>query len=332
MLVSKGSEFPGDVWAFVQDNIEKPREFTSEGTFTDPQGTRLRWEVNRSQAMMWARGQYLQLPGVPPPPPSDAGAGNHLNIYPPAFLATWKEGVIKASANHVGYMPVMTVYLSEHGRVTKVEGGGKDGDLFRYLNNLPQFKNAAFPGAPEVGYWYLAADGFAINPKYVRDVDLLSKGSSGYANVIERQRAGVQHFSFTSPAGMFPVDPKMIEYGKKQGLVLSHTAHMHVYFGTVKWKLADSGEWITISDKGNVAALAMPETRALAAKYGDPNLILRYEWVPEIPGINAPGDVDRDYGADPWKWIASEWGRIQAGTYGHYVEDYQMLGSAAVAH
>jgi hypothetical protein len=102
-----------------------------------------------------------------------------------------------------------------------------------------------------------------------------------------------------------------------------------VYFGTVRWKLADTGEWVTIAENGNVKAFEDPEVRALAAKYGDPNLIFRYEWIPSIPGVNVPGDHEKDYGADPWKWIMAEWDRIQKNNYEYYVEDYKMQITAA---
>ncbi len=48
--------------------------------------------------------------------------------------------------------------------------------------------------------------------------------------------------------------------------------------------MADTGEWIAISENGNVKAFEDPEVH-LAARYGDQALIFRYEWVPSIPGI-----------------------------------------------
>jgi hypothetical protein len=309
-LVSKASTFPGDVWSLVDDRIVKPIPHVTEGMLTDPEGTRLHWTLTPEQTRRWTQG---------------AGNSNHLNIYPPVAHATWREGVIRAAANHTGFFPPMTVHLNENGRVVRVEGGGKNGDLFRMVLDHPKMKNAKFPTAREGGYWYLTQDGFATNPKFVRNMIPLTKGSIEFNNLSERQRAGVQHFSFSQPAGINfgdNVDPRDIEYAKQAGLPLEHTAHMHVYFATIKWKLGDTGEWITLSDRGQVKAFDDPEIRALASKYGDPDQLFRYEWIPEIPGVNTPGDYARDYSADPWKWIMSEWGRIQSGKYPHYVEDY----------
>ena len=44
-----------------------------------------------------------------------------------------------------------------------------------------------------------------------------------------------------------------------------------------------------------------PEVRALASRYGDPDKVLATEWIPEVPGINAPGDYE-SYGEDPYAY------------------------------
>ncbi len=310
-LLGKSTEFPGDLWNMVDDKIVKPISHVSEGSITDPEGTRLHWTTTPEQTKGWAKR---------------TGASGHLNIYPPPAQATWSERTLRAEANHTGFYPTMTVTLSEHGRVDKIEGGGRVGEMFRMLVENPKMKNAKFPSAPESGYWFLTQDGFGTNPKFVRDVELLMSGAGNVGNLSERNRAGVQHFSFADPSRSD--NPADAAYAKAAGLPIDHTAHMHVYFPTVRWKLADTGEWMTVSENGNVKVFDDPEVRALAAKYGDPNLIFRYEWIPSIPGVNVPGDHDRDYGADPWKWIMAEWKRIQSGSFERYVDDYTMQRAA----
>ena len=86
---------------------------------------------------------------------------------------------------------------------------------------------------------------------------------------------------------------------------------------------------MTIAEKGYVKAFDDPEIQAPAAQYGDPELILGYAWIPSIAGINVPGDYQADFAADPWAWILQEWGKIEEGTYGHYVEDYSLEPLAA---
>ncbi|OFV96187.1 MAG: hypothetical protein A3F68_04995 [Acidobacteria bacterium RIFCSPLOWO2_12_FULL_54_10] len=305
-LLSKFAAFPGDVWSLVDDRVDAPKAHVSEGTFTDAEGTNLHWTLTPEETKRWAESNWN--PG-------------HLSVYPSPPRATWKPGgVVAAASNHTGYQEFMKVFIDEHGRVMRVEGGGRTGDLFRTLVEHPKFKNAKFPSTTVPGYWYLNADGFGTNPKAVRDMDHLINGSQTWSNMSERNRAGVQHFSYSHPAK--EENPKDEAYANAEGLPLKHTMHMHTFFSTVRWKLADTGEWITVSDKGWLKAFDDPEVRALAAKYGDPKDLFRYEWIPAIPGVNVAGEHERDYGKDPWGYLMKEWAKIQAGTYEYYVDDY----------
>lgn len=323
-LLMKSASFPADVWSMVEDKIVKPIDKVSEGSFVDPEGTSLRWTVTRPQALKWK--EFASV------------ANNHMFLYPHPRNAASMSGVICGAGNHVGFFPRMCVHLDDRGRVVRVEGGGRKGELFRGLVTHPLFASARFPTAAAPGYWYLSPDGFATNPKFVRNMETLVNGSTDFTNLSERQRGGVQHFSFSSYAGLFDatqaeidqaikekrgmgrlfdIDPHDVAYAKANKLPISHTAHVHVYFGTVKYRLRDNGEVLTISDKGRVTAYSNPEVRALAAKYGDPDAILSYDWVPGIPGINEPGNYERDYARDPWSWLMREWKQISNGSYAY---------------
>jgi hypothetical protein len=146
----------------------------------------------------------------------------------------------------------------------------------------------------------------------VRDLARLEKGSPASGT----SASGTAPASSTSFSRRRRVRSEGSEYAKAQGvpprLPLNHTMHMHVYFPTIRWRLADTGEWITIAENGNVRAFDDPEVRALAARYQDPALMFRYEWIPAMPGVNVPGDHERDYAADPWKWVMQS-GRRSAG-------------------
>ena len=49
-------------------------------------------------------------------------------------------------------------------------------------------------------------------------------------------------------------------------------------------------------------ALDDPEVRQLAEKYGDPDDLLREDWIPQIPGITCAGSYEH-YARNPGKWI-----------------------------
>lgn len=313
-LISKAVEFPSDVWNLVDETIVRPVSFVSEVHLTDPEGTHLEWTLTPEQANKWRE---------------DSGGANHLYVYPSAVYSTLKEGaVIRAHGNHTGVFPTMSVYLNKYGVAERVEGGDRVGQLFSMLLNHPKLKNVKFPKAPAPGYWYLRQDGLATNPKYVRNLQAYIKGDAWMANLTERQRAGVQHLAFSYESR----EPEDLALAQKEGIPLGqneHTNHMHLYFPTFRWKLRDTGEWVTIVEKGNLQVFQDPEVRALGSKYGDPELLFRYEWIPAIPGINVPGDYE-SFARNPYQWIMDEWQEIQAGTYSYFIEDYSLQQQAGL--
>ena len=308
-LLSKAAEFPADVWNLVDEKTLRPVPFVSEVTFQDPEGTNLHWTLTPEQAQFWS---------------SNTGNSNHIYIYPSPLHSTLQEGaVLVAHANHTGIFPTMTVRLDNYGGIQRIEGGGRLGELFQMLVEHPSFKDVKFPKVPGSGYWFFRQDGFATNPKYVRSIPAMIEGTPWMANLSERQRAGVQHLAFSYDSD----DPEDLAYAKERGIPLGggeHTAHMHNYFATVQWKLRDTGEWLTLGEKGYVTMFDDPEVRALASRYGDPEVLFRYEWIPSIPGVNVEGDYTNDFARDPWSWIMSEWQQIQASTYQYFVEDYAL--------
>jgi hypothetical protein len=68
----------------------------------------------------------------------------------------------------------------------------------------------------------------------------------------------------------------------------------------------EDGKTIKLIDKGHLTTLDDPEIRNLAARYGNPDEVLREAWIPAIPGINVDGSYSRDYAGDPGSWIAKE--------------------------
>jgi hypothetical protein len=101
-----------------------------------------------------------------------------------------------------------------------------------------------------------------------------------------------------------------------------HAWHFHNYFVTYAVKLRDEDQTINVIDKGHLTPMDNAEVRALASRYGNPDLIMREEWIPALPGINAPGDYRKDYAPDPWAYIKREGEQIEKGTYRYLLEGY----------
>ena len=308
-LLSKAAEFPADVWNLVDEKTLRPIPFISEVTFQDPEGTNLAWTLTPEESSIWSR---------------NSGSSNHIYVYPSPLHSSIQEGgVLAAHANHTGIFPTMTVHLDRYGAIERIEGGERVAEMFNILLNDPAFQDVKFPKAPAPGYWFFRQDGFATNPKFIRSIPALIEGEPFLPNASERNRAGIQHLAFAYDS----VDPEDISYANQRGIPLGegqHNFHMHVYFPTAQWKLRDTGEWLTVAEKGHVTMFDDPEVRALAASYGDPDLLFRYEWNPSIPGVNVGGEYEKDFAQDPWNWIMAEWEQIQAGAYEYFVEDYSL--------
>jgi hypothetical protein len=67
-----------------------------------------------------------------------------------------------------------------------------------------------------------------------------------------------------------------------------------------------------------MTSLDNPEVRALASRYGDPDYLLTEDWIPDVPGINAPGDYLKDYAPNPGAHALAVMDRAIKGAYDHY--------------
>jgi hypothetical protein len=322
-LLSKVPEFPGDVWKLAEQKILDALPFIESVRMTDPEGTDVRWSVTEEGAEKWAKAALLQ---------------GHLFMYPlqgsrgildAAFdsqVFPDSNGVLAGCSNHTAYFPCVKTYI-EHGQISRIEGGGKMGDIARLLLDNPELKNAKYPDAPRPGYWYWFEAALGTNPKYFRPIDALMEGGQGGINTFERNRSGVFHFGF----GFESLDKEARAYCDANDLPCDHAWHIHNYFITYAAKLRDEEQTIDIIDRGRLSTLDNAEVRALASRYGDPDLILREEWIPGMPGINEPGDYQRDYAPDPWKWVERSGQEIKKGTYKYLLEGYPTPGGMSTS-
>lgn len=313
-LLSKVPEFPGDVWKLAEQKILDAIPFIESVRMTDPEGTDVRWSVTEEEAEKWARAALLQ---------------GHLFMYPlqgsrgiidAAFdsqVFPDSSGVLAGCSNHTAYFPCVKTYI-QNGQISRIEGGGKMGDLARLMLDHPKLKNAKYPDAPRQGYWYWFEAALGTNPKYFRPIQALMAGGDGGINTFERNRSGIFHFGL----GFESLDKEARAYCDANDLPCDHAWHIHTYFTTYAAKLRDENQTINIIDRGRMSTLDNAEVRALASRYGDPDLILREEWIPSIPGINVPGDYQKDFAGDPWKWIKKTGEEIEKGTYKYLLESY----------
>lgn len=143
-----------------------------------------------------------------------------------------------------------------------------------------------------------------VNPKASRPHNVMESAIARASFVEERKRSGIMHLGFGNTTHENSL------WAAENQLPGSHY-HVHLYFPTYTIETRD-GRRMKVIDRGHLTALDDPEVRQIAAKYGDPDELLREDWIPAIPGINTPGDYVRDYAGDPGAWIVQEHRRAYA--------------------
>jgi hypothetical protein len=329
-ISSQVPNFPGDVWRLVETKTIEPLAFIDRIEIADPEGTAFAADLSPEVAQTWAKGVYqqghlymfpTQATGRWPYslikyPAYDDGKG----FLPPILLEV--NGVIASTNSHRATHPRMEMHFDK-GRVSKVVGGGWYGEGFRLLLGYPGTQELTWPFFDKPGYWWLYEAGTGTNPKYFKHPgEMLLPVSARElllgGNLSERNVAGVIHWAVGAEAEHGPekpgaVSPKTVEFGKQHNVPIGHSMHQHNVLPTYQVRIRGTGQWQTLIEHGNLAALSDPEVRALAARYGNPDELLRKDFVHPIPGITIPGKYD-DYGRDPGRWW-QRWAReIEAGT------------------
>jgi hypothetical protein len=212
---------------------------------------------------------------------------------PPIIVKEDATGVVSGTTSHFSRpFPQIKVDL-EGGQIVKVVGGGQYGDAWRDL--LEESRHTQYPCFPRPGLFYLWEAAIGTNPKIVRPSRIEKHSSGGFE--WERRRSGVIHMGF----GTLWRAPEE-KWAGERGFLYGHL-HIHLLFPTLV-VTAKNGREYSVIRSGRLTALDDPEVRQLAARYGDPDELLREDWIPEIPGITSPGSYE-EYAKDPASWIYS---------------------------
>lgn len=248
---------------------------------TDPEGTDITWTY-------WEEYYDGSRYGFSADP-----RNGHLFSHPvPPLIANEDaRGVVAGTTSHFSRaFPRVRVEL-EGGQIVKVEGGAAYGDAWRDL--LEESKGTQYPCFPRPGLFYLWEAAIGTNPKIVRPGHIERHSSGGFE--WERRRSGVIHMGF----GTLWRSPEE-RWAGEHGLLYGHL-HIHLLFPTLVVVAKDGVEHAVIRN-GRLTALDDPEVRAQAARYGDPEELLKEDWIPEIPGITCAGSYE-EYARDPAAWI-----------------------------
>jgi hypothetical protein len=322
-LMSQVPAFPGDVWRLIETKTIEPLGFVDRVEVTDPEGTAFGYDVSEEAAKRWSAGVYQQ---------------GHLYMFPaqatgrypyslveyPAFRSEYLKpmlpdvsGVIASTLSHTAAHPRMEIQVT-NGKISDIKGGGLYGEGMRLLLKYPGTQDMTWPFFDKPGYWWLYEAGTGTNPKYFKHPAEVLRGN----NLSERNNSGVVHWAFGAEAQHGPekngeVSPATMEFGEKHQLPTGHSMHHHNTLPTFQVRVRDLDQWLTLIEHGGLTALNDLYVRALASRYGNPDQILRRDYVTPLPGINMPGNYN-DYARNPgafWvKWAES----VEAGKYEYF--------------
>jgi hypothetical protein len=324
-LQSQMSTYPGDVWQLAEEQLLEPLVYIDRVESRDPEGMNLWSDITDEMAQRWAAGAY-QRGHLYMFPNQATGRFGYSFVNYPAFQAKWLprepiariNGVLAGTQGHGGFYPRWEITFT-NGFITDVKGGGAQGAALQEFIHWDKLNNLTYPYHNQPGFWYLYEIAFGSHPKGFRHpIPLLKSGNTSP----ERIRSGVIHWGLGIRLWHDPDAPteskKWREFSEEHNVPFDHGWHTHTYFTTYRVRLRNADKWVTLLDKGHMASLDNPEVRALASRYGDPNYLLAEDWIPEIPGINAPGDYMKDYAPNPGKYALDVMDRAIKGGYDHY--------------
>ncbi len=303
-LMSQVPSFPADVWRMIESKTIEPLAFVERTEVTDPEGTAFGYDVSEAEAKGWAAGVYQQGHLYMFPAQATGRFPYSVVEYPvmtgryiPGVLPE-VSGIIASTTSHAASHPRMEIVVKS-GKIAEVRGGGLYGEGTRLLQTYPGTQEMQWPHHEKRGYWWLYEAGMGTNPKYFKHPIEVLEG----INLSERNVAGVIHWAFGSEAAMGP--DKIGEWAEetrqfsiKNNLPMGHSLHHHNLFPTMQVKIRELDQWITLLEHGGLTSYDDLGVRALTSRYGNPNEILRRDYITAMPGVNAPGTYE-SYARDP---------------------------------
>jgi len=317
-LLNGMSGFPADVWQLAETQTLDPLAYIDKIHLTDPQGTDMAADLTEEQAQKFERGVYHRGHMFMNPNQAYGRFGYSVVDYP-GFQKDWLSpepmvifnGTTAGVNQGGGFYPRVEVHFV-NGDITEVKGGGIFGDMWRAAMKYPHINDLTYPFYKHAGFFHMYEFALGTNPKSARYPD---------GGGPERFRSGVFHlgtgvFVQHAPNAM-TMPQEWMDFTKKNNFPIDHGWHIQIYQATYQVHLRNANKWIALVDGGRLTSLDSPEVRALASRYGNPDQVLAEDWIPEIPGINAPGSYD-DFAKTPWKYAYDQLGQVADGTYKYF--------------
>ena len=319
------SAYPADLWLLTEEQTMEPLASVDKVHVTDPEGTDASWDLSEDQAQRWVRGVYLRGHLFMFPNEAYGQFGQSSVDFPvihsdyiPLEPIVLLNGTIAGTNGHGGFFPRIEEHFKD-GYLVDVKGGGNYGELLRtYLTKYPNINTITYPQFKHPGYFHHFETALGTNPKFIRHPLDRFGGTSP-----ERMRAGVLHWALGSyywhdPGEKYTGSTQALKkFAGEKKMPGEHGFHIHNYFGTFQVHLRNTNKWVTLVDKGRLKALDNPQARSLASRYGNPDAVTAEDWIPEMPGINVPGQY-ADYAKAPYTYSQGVMDKIKSGNYDHF--------------
>ena len=252
MLLCPSLTYPLEIWDAIDETFYRSMADAKRIEITEDNGTHLAWDLTPDD---WLHiegrndeGPNSNLPYVP----------GHLFIPFPQSLKF--EGQIVINSLTFGG-PVPNTKLTVDGRrVTQVEGSSHFADTLRAT--FEKYKDKTWKGLPGPGANWISTFASCTNPKFRRSPNWESTRGSArvHAWCLGHRRSGFLHASVG--AALENENSKLIR-------------HFDMAFPN----LYCDGR--PVIEDGHLLALDDPHVRAVAERFGDPDELLREDWVPD---------------------------------------------------
>ncbi len=269
LLVADTIPFPDEVYQALNQKLWEAVKGARTIRVTDPGGTDLTIEMDPGYWQSRETDLRRMTASGRGPAFQDPVSG-HFTILP-SWGKSKANGKIVVGAMHTGLIPRMVLTVT-NSRITGVEGGGKMGEQFRRVHET--FKEVQYPGFPGPGVNWLEEISMGTQPKAIRmlNYEEAKGGIRWWGFAQSRARSGALHLAIGTSLGG---GQRTLDFIKEKGLPLNHR-DTELYHATY---IADGK--VIVKD-GHLTLLDNPEIRQIAAKYGNPDELLREDWIPEI--------------------------------------------------
>ena len=252
MLLSPALTYPLEVWDAIDDKTWELLGGARRIEITEGDGTHLTFDLTAED---WAA-----------PTGREEGRGDSGRPYTPGHIfvpfpkANRLEGEITIRSLTFGGPVEPTRLIVEGRKVTQVKGSGAFADRLR--QSFEEYKDLTYGGLPGPGTDWISTFAMCTNPKFRRSPSFeTARGSARvHSWCLGHRRSGFLHASV--------------------GAVLSDPNHKVIrHFDMMFTTLTADGR--PVIENGHLVALDDPDVRKVAERYGDPDELLREDWVPD---------------------------------------------------